>query len=105
MKKKSLESVEKKEEEIIEEVSNLAKVLKGAGLRDFVRYLHSPWRIMWANFLGGIFRGLGIIIGMTLVFAILIWFLGKFVNFPLIGQYFLELKTILESFVPTNAYR
>lgn len=88
-----------------EEVGRLVKVLKETGFRDFMLYLRSPWHIIWSNLLGGIFRGLGIIIGMTLVFAILIWFLGKFVDFPLIGEYFSDLKVLLESFTPNNNYR
>ena len=104
MKKKPLDGVEQKEKELIRDVTHLAEVLEGAGLRDFVRYLHSPWRIVWANLLGGVFRGLGIIIGMTLVFAILIWVLGKFVDFPLIGRYFLELKNMLEGFSPDSNF-
>ncbi len=92
-------------EEMKEDVVKLVKVFRQTGLRDFVRYLNSPWRIVVNNFFGGIFRGLGIIIGMTLVFAVLIWFLGKFVNFPLIGEYFLDLKMLLETFAPANGYR
>lgn len=87
------------------ELVQLISILKETGFKDFMLYLRSPWRIFWSNFLGGMFRGLGIIIGMTLVFAILIWALGKFVNFPLIGEYFLDLKNLLEGFAPDNNYR
>ena len=76
----------------------LLRIVDAVGLRQFVAYLSSPWRIMWLNFLGGVFRGLGVIIGMTIVFAILIWFLGQFVDFPLIGSYFLDIKNLLEGF-------
>lgn len=88
-----------------DELKQFIRVLKGTGLREFMLYLKSPWRIIWSNLLGGVFRGLGIIIGMTVVFAILIWLLGKFVNFPLIGEYFSHLKVLLENFVPENGYR
>ena len=53
---------------------------------------------MWHNFLAGIFRGLGIIVGMTVVFAFIIWLLTNLVDFPLIGQHFVELKNLLEQF-------
>ncbi len=87
------------------EVKEVVKILRQTGFKEFVVYLNSPWRIVWSNFLGGIFRGLGIIIGMTVVFAILIWALGKIVDFPLIGEYFLDLKNLLEQFAPANGYR
>lgn len=80
-------------------------VLLGDEISEFIVYLKSPWRIIWANFLGGIFRGLGIIIGMTLVIGIIIWLLSQFVNFPLIGNYFKGLLETLEQFSLSNGYR
>lgn len=76
----------------------LKRAFKELQISDFMKYLRSPWRIMWHNFLAGIFRGLGIIVGMTVVFAFLIWLLTNLVDFPLIGQYFWDLKEVLESF-------
>lgn len=83
----------------------IRKALLGDEMADFIVYLKSPWRIMWANLLGGIFRGLGIIIGMTVVIALLVWALTKLVDFPLIGQYFQQLLDLLEQFAPQNGYR
>ncbi|MCF7812056.1 DUF5665 domain-containing protein [Candidatus Gracilibacteria bacterium] len=80
------------------------KLLLGESMSDFIAYLRSPWRILWANLLAGIFRGLGIIIGMTVVIALLVWVLSQMVNFPLIGQYFQELLNILKQFSPSNGY-
>ncbi len=80
----------------------LQKAFKELQVSDFVKYLRSPWRIMWHNFLAGVFRGLGIIVGMTVVFAVLIWFLASLVDFPLIGQYFEDLKIMLEQFSRVN---
>ncbi len=71
----------------------------------FVKYLSSPWRIIWMNFVAGIFKGLGILIGMTVVLAVFIWMITKLVDFPLIGQYFLDLKNMLESFSPNGNFR
>ena len=76
----------------------LRKAFRELQVSEFVKYLRSPWRIMWHNFLAGIFRGLGIIVGMTVVFAFIIWLLTNLVDFPLIGQYFVDLKVMLESF-------
>lgn len=84
----------------------LRKAFKEMQVREFVTYLRSPWRIMWHNFVAGIFRGLGTIIGVTVVFAFLIWLLAGLVNFPLIGQHFSDLKSMLETFsqnMPTES--
>jgi len=80
-------------------------ILLGNELADFICYLKSPWRIMWANFMAGIFRGLGIIVGMTIVLTLLVWFLSKIVDFPFIGQYFLDMKNLLEGYIPNGNYR
>lgn len=90
------------------EVQNLVKIrkefheilnkIKGSGLTEFISYLHSPWRIMWSNFLAGVAKGLGIIVGMTLVFGALIWMLTYMVDFPLIGEYAQEVINELRKF-------
>ena len=76
----------------------LRKALKELQVSEFIKYLRSPWRIMWHNFLAGVFRGLGLIVVMTVVFAVIIWFLAGLVDFPLIGRYFEDLKNMLEQF-------
>jgi uncharacterized oligopeptide transporter (OPT) family protein len=86
-------------------VKRARKVLLGTELEEFLAYLKSPWRIMWTNLLAGIFRGLGILIGLTVVFALLIWLLNKFVDFPLIGQYFQAILDLLESVEVSSNYR
>ena len=87
-----------KSSQAIKDAEALKKAFAQMHIEEFVRYLRSPWRIIWTNLLAGIFRGLGIIIGMTVVFAFLIWLLSGLVDFPVIGQYFTDLKEILEEF-------
>jgi hypothetical protein len=96
---------EKNIEDARRELLRLKKILDGAGFSDFVRYLRSPWRIMWVNFWAGVFRGLGILLGMTVVVALLVWFLTKMVDFPLIGQYFEEVLDAIKLYAPTNGIR
>lgn len=36
----------------------------------YVKYLSSPWNIMWRNFLVGTFQGLGFVIGSALLLAL-----------------------------------
>lgn len=83
----------------------IKKAFEELQVNEFVKYMRSPWRIMWHNFLAGVFRGLGVIVGMTVVFAVLIWFLAGLVDFPVIGQYFSDLKNMLEQFSEIKAPR
>lgn len=72
------------------------KIQKNIEYEDFVNYLHSPKRLILTNLLAGIFRGIGGVLGATLVVALLFYVLNIFVDFPLIGQYFEDLKNILD---------
>jgi hypothetical protein len=71
---------------------------KRTGITEFIDYVKSPWKVLWVNLLAGIARGVGIVIGMTIVIAFILWLLGKFVDFPLIGTYFQDLKETIEKF-------
>ncbi len=96
---------QKEIKEAQKEILRLKKVLDSAGFPEFVRYLRSTRRIIWVNFWAGVFRGLGILIGMTVVVAVLVWFLAKLVDFPLIGQYFEEMLDAIKLYAPTNGIR
>lgn len=61
--------------------------LVSSELEDFMRYLNSPWHIIWRNMLVGLARGLGAVFGATVIVALAIWVLKIFIDLPLIGQY------------------
>ena len=70
----------------------------------FIQYVSSPWRIIWVNFLAGVFRGLGALIGASIVLALLIWVLSKLVNIPLVGEYAKEIKSTVTGYVQSTDY-
>ncbi len=73
-------------------------------LKEFIRYSSSPWRIVWTNFVAGIFRGLGALIGASMVIALLIWILALFADLPLIGEYAKQIKTTVSDYVRDTNY-
>jgi len=73
-------------------------------LKDFIRYSSSPWRIVWTNFVAGIFRGLGAIIGASAFIALLVWVLTLFADIPLIGEYAAQFKTTVTEYVNETNY-
>ncbi len=76
----------------------VAHTLGHAGLDEFIQYLRSPWQIIWANFLAGIFRGLGFIIGVTVVLAIVVWILVKVLGgLPIVGEWFAQAGYFIEN--------
>lgn len=66
-------------------------------LHDFLTYIHSPWRIFWANLLAGIARGVGTILGFTVVISLILYLLGFFTALPIIGEYFQTLQESLQN--------
>jgi len=73
-------------------------------LKEFIRYSSSPWRIVWTNFVAGIFRGLGALIGASIVIAFLIWVLSWFASMPFVGEYATEMKNNVSQYVNETNY-
>jgi hypothetical protein len=73
-------------------------------LKDFIRYSSSPWRIVWTNFVAGIFRGLGALLGASIVIATMIWLLSLFSDMPLVGEYAADVKTAVTQYVNETNY-
>lgn len=73
-------------------------------MEKFVLYVSSPWRVIWVNFVAGIFRGLGAVIGASIVIALIIWVLSLFTNLPLVGFYAQEIEDMVSSYVYQTNY-
>lgn len=73
-------------------------------LKEFIRYSSSPWRIVWTNFVAGVFRGLGAIIGASVFIAFIVWLLTLFVDVPLIGEHANQIRDKVTSYVNDTNY-
>ena len=85
-------------------LSTREKKLAAEAMEYFIQYVSSPWRIIWVNFLAGVFRGLGALIGASIVLALVIWVLSKLVNIPLVGEYAKEIKSTVTGYVQSTDY-
>ena len=81
-----------------------ASRLLGDELEEYLVYLRSPWRIIWKNFLAGIFRGLGALLGASVVVAVVLWLLTLTQSFPLIGQYMRSAHEQVTGFIKEARY-
>ena len=77
---------------------------ESVGLAEYLQYLHSPFAIFWTNFLAGISRGFGIIVGMSVVVGIVIWILSRLVAFPLIGEYSQKITDSITEYMQSTNY-
>lgn len=79
-------------------IDKLSATLEKGNIQELTYMLGSRKEIIIRNLLAGIFRGVGIGIGVTVITAILIMFLRRIValNIPLIGKYVTDIVEIVE---------
>ena len=78
--------------------------LLSAEMEDFMRYLHSPWRILLRNMMVGLARGLGAVFGATVIVAVAISVLKLFIDLPLIGQYASQVRVKVNDLAEETRY-
>ena len=94
-KDEKLQEVLKKIEEKLDEIGLNMEKMK---LVEYVSYLENPRKLIWSNFISGVARGLGTVIGVTVVAACVLYFL-KFLltlNLPLISSYIAEFIKLIQ---------
>lgn len=79
-------------------IDDLADTLEKGNVKDLIYFLGNKKEIIIRNLIAGIFRGVGIGIGVTLISAILIFILQKIVklNIPIIGEYITDIVEIVQ---------
>lgn len=73
--------------------------LEAMRIADYMEMLERPARLIFTNFAAGIARGLGIAIGASLVFALLLSFLKQLIllNIPGIGGFIADILRFVEA--------
>jgi hypothetical protein len=71
--------------------------LERANLAEFMQLLQRPVRLIYLNFIGGLARGFGIAIGLTIIAGLFLLFLTKLagMNLPVIGKFIADLVRIV----------
>ncbi|MFH1361596.1 MAG: DUF5665 domain-containing protein [bacterium] len=101
------EKVIQKEEGLLEKlnagVMKLGEAMERARIDEYTSMLTRPWKFFFINFVAGVFRGLGMAVGLTLVAAIFLFVLAKvlvnMVDLPLIGKYIAEIVTFVNLYI------
>mgnify|MGYP001401658216 CR=1 FL=1 len=88
----------KKNDHLAEQMNRLANRLEALRIADYIEFLEKPRKLIYTNFIAGVFRGLGFAVGTTIVFATVVESLRRIVliNIPLINDYLVELVRIIE---------
>lgn len=85
-------------EKVNKKIDDINKLLLNNNLLDISEIVGSRFELLKRNFISGIFKGMGIGIGVTIVTSIIIVFLQKIVklNIPIIGEYISDIVEIVE---------
>jgi len=83
---------------LVDHVEKLVRHLEALRIAEYVELLQRPQRLLFLNFIAGISRGLGIAIGATVVFALMLEFLRRLIvlNIPVIGSIIADIVRIVE---------
>ncbi|MCL6637644.1 MAG: DUF5665 domain-containing protein [Alicyclobacillus sp.] len=90
----------------VADAERLAAYLERANFAAYADLLQRPLRLIWLNWLGGVFRGLGIGIGFTLIAGLAVLTLEwlEVLNLPVFGRYIAELVRIVQAELHTPTY-
>ena len=75
------------------------RVLEQLQLTEYLRYVQDTRRLMRTQFVSGLFRGMGMAVGFTILGAVLVVLLQALAqrNLPLIGDFLAQLVAIVQS--------
>lgn len=75
------------------------RTLEGLQLPEYLRYVQDTRRLMRTQFIAGLFRGMGMAVGFTILGAVLVLILQNLAqhNLPLIGDFLARLVAIVQS--------
>lgn len=86
-------------------IETLLQAFERSNIEEILYLMGSKKEIAKRNFIAGIFRGIGIGIGVTIVSALIIYLLQKIVrwNLPIIGKYIHDIVDIVNG-LNSNRY-
>lgn len=88
----------KMRKQLNENIEKLLEKFESKDIEELIYVIGSKKEIAKRNFLAGIFRGVGIGIGVTIITAVIVYFLQRLVrlNIPVIGKYIYDIVQIVE---------
>lgn len=87
---------EKQEKSLGESVAVLTKLVEELRSRRYLQRIDKPKRFLFYNFIAGIVRGVGVAIGASIVFALIIWILSRLQIVPILGDWAIIIVDYIE---------
>lgn len=109
MSTKRVATVRKTSKKTQEDIEGITDAIQAMGLEEFIDYIHSPWKMLWPNFIAGVARGFWALVGASIVIAIIGWSLTLIIDLPLIGQklepYVSNIQSEFKKYTETTNYK
>lgn len=84
-------------------VERLAGHFEKATIQDYLKFVGNPWQVLATNLLAGMFRGFGLAIGITVIFAVIMIVLTKIlshlITLPFVGQQIAQLVQMVNGYL------
>ncbi len=84
-------------------IEKLASHFEKANIQDYLKFAGNPWKVLFTNLLAGIFRGFGLAIGITVIFAVIMIILTKIlshlITLPFVGQQIAQLVEMVNGYL------
>ncbi len=78
----------------VQELDAAERAANLVGAEEFVNLLNDKWRFAWLNFRAGIYRGIGLTLGVALILVLLGWLVTVLGGIPYIGDF---IRSVQES--------
>lgn len=79
-------------------LDNLIFMIDHSRIRDYMALLESPRRLWILNLIAGLGRGLGQAVGLTILAAMVMYWLSTWMDMPIIGKYIAEIMDIVDKY-------
>ena len=88
-----------KTDHLLEQMERLTRHLEALRIADYIELLEKPWKLITANFIAGVARGLGFAIGTTIIFALVVDGLRRIIliNIPIINDYLIDIVRLINA--------
>ena len=90
------ENKEDKEKQLIKAISDLTRLVDGLRSRRYLSMADNPKKFLFYNFISGIFSGIGVAIGATIMFGVITWFLSKMQLVPIFGGWAVNILNYIQ---------
>ncbi|MEF8847344.1 MAG: DUF5665 domain-containing protein, partial [Candidatus Paceibacterota bacterium] len=87
---------QKQEKNLTEAIQTLTELVEKLRDERYLQIIDDKKKFLWYNFLTGAAKGLGFMIGSTVVLALTIWLLYNLVGVPVLGEWVADFLNFIE---------